>query len=55
MIPIWRLAKALEGAPPINHQDRIIRDAQICGGEAVFRGTRVTLLTVLASLAAGDS
>lgn len=38
------------------HQDeRIIRDPQVCGGEAVFRGTRVTLRTVLASLAAGDS
>jgi len=39
----------------MNHQDRIIRDPQICGGEPVFRGTRVTLRTVLASLAAGDS
>ena len=35
-------------------QDRIVRDQQICGGEPVFRGTRVTLRTVLASLAAGD-
>jgi uncharacterized protein (DUF433 family) len=35
--------------------DRIVRDAKICGGEPVFRGTRVTLRTVLASLAAGDS
>jgi uncharacterized protein (DUF433 family) len=33
----------------------IIRDAAICGGEAVFRGTRVPLRTVLASLAEGDS
>ncbi len=38
-----------------NHEDRIIRDAKICGGEPVFKGTRVTLRTVLASLAAGDS
>ena len=36
-------------------QARIVRDAKICGGEAVFKGTRVTLRTVLASLAAGDS
>lgn len=36
-------------------QQRIVRDAKICGGEPVFRGTRVTLRTVLASLAAGDS
>jgi uncharacterized protein (DUF433 family) len=35
--------------------DRITRDPQICGGEPVFTGTRVTLRTVLASLAAGDS
>jgi len=37
-----------------NHADRIIRDPNICGGEPVFSGTRVTLRTVLASLAAGD-
>jgi len=34
---------------------RIVRDPNICGGETVFKGTRVTLRTVLASLAAGDS
>jgi len=39
----------------MNHQDRIVRDQAICGGEPVFRGTRVTLRTVLASLAAGDT
>ena len=33
----------------------IIRDPQICGGEPIFRGARVTLRTVLASLAAGDT
>jgi len=33
----------------------IIRDAAICGGQPVFRGTRVTLRTVMASLADGDS
>jgi uncharacterized protein (DUF433 family) len=38
-----------------NHEDRIVRDQKICGGEPVFKGTRVTLRTVLASLAAGDS
>lgn len=36
-------------------QDLIAKDPKICGGEAVFRGTRVTLRTVLASLASGDS
>jgi uncharacterized protein (DUF433 family) len=34
---------------------RVVRNPQVCGGEAVFRGTRVTLRTVLASLAEGDS
>jgi uncharacterized protein (DUF433 family) len=38
-----------------NHTERIVRDPNICGGDPVFRGTRVTLRTVLASLAAGDS
>jgi uncharacterized protein (DUF433 family) len=40
---------------PIRFEERIIRDPRICGGEPVFKGTRVTLRTVLASLAAGDS
>ena len=35
--------------------ERIIRDPKICAGEPVFRGTRVTLRTILASLADGDS
>ena len=35
--------------------DLIVRDPAICGGEPVFRGTRVTLRTVLASQADGDS
>ena len=35
--------------------ERIIRDPKICGGEPVFKGTRVTLRTVLASLAEGNS
>jgi len=34
--------------------ERIVRDPRICGGEPVFKGTRVTLRTVLASLAEGD-
>ena len=32
----------------------ITRDPRICGGEPVIRGTRVTLRTILASLADGD-
>jgi uncharacterized protein (DUF433 family) len=38
-----------------SYEERIVRDKQICGGEPVFKGTRVTLRTVLASLADGDS
>ena len=38
-----------------NYEERIVRDKGICGGEPVFKGTRVTLRTVLASLAGGDS
>jgi uncharacterized protein (DUF433 family) len=39
----------------MNYKERIVRDPKICGGEPVFRGTRVTLRTILASLAEGDS
>ena len=41
--------------PRISLQDRIVRDIKVCGGEPVFKGTRVTLRTVLASLAEGDT
>lgn len=34
---------------------RIVRNPEICGGEPVFRGTRVTLRTVLSSLSEGAS
>jgi uncharacterized protein (DUF433 family) len=37
----------------MTYQDRIVRDPQIVGGEPVLKGTRVTLKTVLASLAEG--
>lgn len=33
----------------------ITRDLRVCGGEPVIKGTRVTLKTVLASLAEGAS
>ena len=39
----------------MDYLDRITRDPEICGGEPMIRGTRVTLRTVLASLAEGDS
>ncbi|MFN7923261.1 MAG: DUF433 domain-containing protein [Bryobacteraceae bacterium] len=36
-------------------EERIVRHPRTVGGEAVFKGTRVTLRTVLASLAEGAS
>ena len=33
----------------------IVRDPMVCGGEPIIRGTRVTLRTILASLADGDT
>ena len=39
----------------VNYQRVIVRDAAICAGQPVIRGTRVTLRTVLASLAEGAS
>jgi uncharacterized protein (DUF433 family) len=37
----------------IDYQAYIVRDPAICGGEPIVRGTRVTVRTVLASLAEG--
>lgn len=39
----------------MNYHDYITRDPKICGGAPVIRGTRVTLRTLLASLAEGAS
>ena len=39
----------------INYRQYIVRDPAICGGEPVVKGTRVTVRTVLASLADGMS
>ena len=35
------------------YTDVIVRDPAVCGGESVVRGTRVTVRTILASLAEG--
>jgi uncharacterized protein (DUF433 family) len=35
------------------YAEYIVRDPKICGGQPVIKGTRVTLRTVLASLAEG--
>ena len=39
----------------VDYRRRIVRNPRVCGGQAVFRGTRVPLRTVLASLAEGDT
>ena len=39
----------------MQYQARIVRDKAVCGGEPIFSGTRVTLRSVLASLAEGAS
>jgi uncharacterized protein (DUF433 family) len=39
----------------MNFANYFQRDPGICGGETVLKGTRVTLRTVLASLAEGSS
>jgi len=37
----------------MDYRRRIVRHPKLCGGEPVLKGTRVTLRTVLASLAEG--
>jgi len=37
----------------MDYQQYIVRDTNICGGEPVVKGTRVTLRTILSSLAEG--
>lgn len=37
----------------MNYLDYIVRDPRVCGGQPVVRGTRVTVRTILASLAEG--
>ena len=39
----------------MDYLSHIVRDPAVCGGEPVICGTRVTLRTVLASLAEGAS
>lgn len=43
------------GGSTMNYEQYIVRDPKICGGEPVVKGTRVTVRTVLASLAEGAS
>jgi uncharacterized protein (DUF433 family) len=37
----------------MNYRRYIVRNPKICGGEPVLKGTRVTVRTILASLAEG--
>jgi len=37
----------------MDYRKHMSRDPHVCGGEAVIKGTRVTVRTVLASLAEG--
>jgi uncharacterized protein (DUF433 family) len=37
----------------VETDQRIVRNPKVCGGEPVIKGTRVTLRTLLASLAEG--
>ena len=37
----------------MNYRPYIVRDPAVCGGDPVVKGTRVTVRTVLASLAEG--
>jgi uncharacterized protein (DUF433 family) len=41
------------GESGMDYRQYITRDPKICGGEPVIRGTRVTIRTILASLAEG--
>lgn len=39
----------------MTYDNHILRDQNVCGGEPLIRGTRVSIRTILASLADGDT
>lgn len=39
----------------MDYREHIVQDSRVSGGQLVFRGTRVPLRTILASLSEGDS
>jgi len=46
-------ANVVSGVVRMDYEKYFARDPEVCGGETVLKGTRVTLRTVLASLAEG--
>jgi uncharacterized protein (DUF433 family) len=44
----------LDPVVSMDYEAHFVRDPKICGGETVFRGSRVLLRAVLADLAAGN-
>ena len=54
ILEIRRLAMKHAAGKTNGYGELIVRDKRVCGGEPVFKGTRVTLRTVLASLAVGE-
>jgi uncharacterized protein (DUF433 family) len=51
-VVIQRILKLMQG-DNMDYKRFIIRDKEICGGQPIIKGTRVTLRTILASLAEG--
>ncbi|MBI5095341.1 MAG: DUF433 domain-containing protein [Candidatus Hydrogenedentes bacterium] len=39
----------------MDYEERFAKDPSICGGATTIKGTRVTIRTILASLADGDT
>lgn len=39
----------------MDYRDYVVKDPKVSGGQLVFKGTRLPLRTVLASLAEGDT
>jgi uncharacterized protein (DUF433 family) len=45
----------LQGGADVDYRQYIVRDPRICDGEAVIKGSRVTVRTIPASSAEGSS
>jgi uncharacterized protein (DUF433 family) len=51
LVTFFIIAVCIEEEDRMDYQQYLIRDPQICGGELVIKNTRVTVRTLLASLA----